>query len=216
VSEQLIGRRALGARGHAWCGNIAPPRLPAAERTALGAAAGAICAHLAADFGLRGLFGVDLVWDGGRAWVVEVNPRPTGSLETVAAVSGIRPFGAHLDGCAGRLPDPPAAGGAAAAGDDDSLEAPAGDGSPSSELPAAAGKAVVFATEHVQAPDTRGWPARGIRDVPHPGERVAAGHPICTLLATGRSPEAVLAELDGRAAALRTALRDRVEAHAAA
>ena len=195
VSEQLIGRRALGARGYAWCGNVVPPQLPAAERTALGAAAGALCAHLAAGFGLRGLFGVDLVWDGERAWVLEVNPRPTGSLETIAAVHGSRPFGAHLDGCAGRLPGLPP---------------------PSADLPAAAGKAVVFATQTVRVPDTRGWPARGIRDVPHPGERIAAGHPICTLLATGPSPEAVLAELDGRAAALRTALRDRVEAHAAA
>ena len=195
VSEQLIGRRALGARGYAWCGNVVPPRLPAAERTALGAAASAICAHLAAGFGLRGVFGVDLVWDGERAWVLEVNPRPTGSLETIAAVHGSRPFGAHLDGCAGRLPGLPP---------------------PSADLPAAAGKAVVFATEAVRVPDTRGWPALGIRDVPHPGERIGAGHPICTLLATGPSPEAVLAELDGRAAALRTALRDRVEAHAAA
>jgi predicted ATP-grasp superfamily ATP-dependent carboligase len=172
-----------------------PPQLPAAERTALGAAATALSAHLAGDFGLRGLFGVDLVWDGERAWVLEVNPRPTGSLETIAAVHGSRPFGAHLDGCAGRLPGLPP---------------------PSADLPAAAGKAVVFATQTVRVPDTRGWPARGIRDVPHPGERIAAGHPICTLLATGPSPEAVLAELDGRAAALRTALRDRVEAHAAA
>ncbi len=195
VSEQLIGRRALGASGSAWSGNVVPPRLPAAERTALGAAAGALCAHLAAGFGLRGVFGVDLVWDGARAWVLEVNPRPTGSLETIAAVHGSRPFGAHLDGCAGRLP---------------------GLAPPSADLPAAAGKAVVFATETVRVPDTRGWPARGIRDVPHPGERIAAGHPICTLLTTGPSPEAVLAELDGRAAALRAALRDRVEAHAAA
>ena len=35
VSEQLIGRRALGARGFTWCGNLVPPRLPARERRAL-------------------------------------------------------------------------------------------------------------------------------------------------------------------------------------
>ena len=105
VSEQLIGRRTLGARGYTWCGNVTPPRLPAPERSALAGTAQAICAHLAAAFGLRGLFGVDLVWDGERAWVVEVNPRPTGSLETIAAAHGVRPFAAHLEGCAGRLPD---------------------------------------------------------------------------------------------------------------
>src|SRR3954471_19134631 len=104
VSEQLIGRRSLGARGYAWCGNVVPPRLPAGEREALGAAARAVCDHLAAAFSVRGLFGVDLVWDGERAWVVEVNPRPTGSLETLAAASGLRPFAVHLEGCAGRLP----------------------------------------------------------------------------------------------------------------
>ena len=56
--------------------------------------------------------------------------------------------------------------------------------------------------------DTRGWPARGIRDVPHPGERIEAGHPICTLVATGQSPEAVMADLEARAAGLRAELHD--------
>jgi predicted ATP-grasp superfamily ATP-dependent carboligase len=184
VSEQLIGRRALGARGHTWCGNLVPARLPASERHALSGAAREICAHLAAAFGLRGLFGVDLVWDGAQAWVVEVNPRPSASLETIEAVHGVRSIGAHLDACAGRLPPAERAG------------PPTG----------AAGKAVVYATEDVRVPDTREWADRGIRDVPHPGEPIAAGHPICTLVATGPSPEAVLAGLEARAAALRAEL----------
>ena len=69
---------------------------------------------------------------------------------------------------------------------------------------------MLYAPRDVRAPDTRDWAARGIRDVPHPGEPIAAGHPVCTLLATGRSPEAVLAELEARAAALRSELHDRV------
>ena len=132
-----------------------------AEQHALADAAAAICAHLAAAFGLRGVFGVDLVWDGARPWVVEVNPRPVASLETIDAAHGVRSFAAHLEGCAGRLP-------AAAGG-------PSG----------AAGKAVLFATEDLRVPDTSEWTARGIRDVPHPGEAIAAGRPICTLVATG-------------------------------
>jgi predicted ATP-grasp superfamily ATP-dependent carboligase len=59
-------------------------------------------------------------------------------------------------------------------------------------------------------PDTREWPDRGIRDVPHPGEPIAAGHPICTLVATGRTPEAVLADLEARASALRGELQHHV------
>jgi uncharacterized protein len=197
VSEQLIGRRALGARGYTWCGNVVPPRLPARERHALAGVARAICAHLAAAFGLRGLFGVDVVWDGAQAWVVEVNPRPTASLETIETVHGVRSFTAHLEACAGRLP-------------------PAATARSSADPAGAAGKAVLYASDDLRVPDTREWPACGIRDVPHPGEPIAAGHPICTLVATGRSPETVLADLEARAAALRDELHDRVVVDAVA
>jgi uncharacterized protein len=184
VSEQLIGHRGFGARGYAWCGNLVPPRLGDAQRRALAAAARAICSHLALAFGLRGLFGVDLVWDGERAWVVEVNPRPTGSLECVEAAHDVDVFDAHLDGCAGRLPSPP----------------------PAQTPRRAAGKAILFATRDVRVGDTRDWPARGIRDVPHPGERISAGAPICTLVSVQESPDAVFADLEARAAALRAEL----------
>jgi len=194
VSEQLIGHRGLGGRGYAWCGNLVPPRLGEAQRHALAVAARAICSHLALEFGLRGLFGADLVWDGERAWVVEVNPRPTGSLECVDAASELGVFAAHLKGCAGRLPSI----------------------APTDVPRRAAGKAILFATRDVRVGDTRGWPARGIRDVPHPGERIAARHPVCTLLSVGESPDAVLADLEARAAALRAELRERaaIRAHA--
>ena len=57
-----------------------------------------------AAFALRGLFGVDFVWDGERAWTIEVNPRPTASLEAIEAAYGVGVFGAHLRACAGELP----------------------------------------------------------------------------------------------------------------
>jgi hypothetical protein len=52
--------------------------------------------------------------------------------------------------------------------------------------------------------------------VPHPGERIAARHPVCTLPSVGESPDAVLADLEARAAALRAELRERaaIRAHA--
>jgi predicted ATP-grasp superfamily ATP-dependent carboligase len=190
VSEQLIGHRGFGARGYAWCGNLVPARLGESQRRALAAAARTICAHLALEFGLRGLFGVDLVWDGERAWVVEVNPRPTGSLESVEAAHEVGSFVAHLEGCAGRLPSI----------------------APSPTPRRAAGKAILFATQDVRVGDTRGWPERGVRDVPHPGERIAARHPICTVVSVQESPEAVLADLEARASVLREELRERVEA----
>ena len=51
----------------------------------------------------------------------------------------------------------------------------------------AAGKAVLFATEDVVVGDSERWLERGVRDVPHPGERIAAARPVRTIVATRRS-----------------------------
>jgi predicted ATP-grasp superfamily ATP-dependent carboligase len=143
VTEQLVGRREFGVRGYRWCGNLVPPRVPVPLDQVQ-----PICSRLVEAFALRGPFGVDFVWDGERARVVEVNPRPTASLEVIDPVR-------------------------------------------------AAGKAVVFATEDVVVGELE-----GVRDVPHPGERIAKGRPICTVVATAATPDEVLARLEEQAAAL--------------
>jgi predicted ATP-grasp superfamily ATP-dependent carboligase len=196
LSEQLTGRRAFGASGYRWCGNLVPPRLPAGERTTLLRQARAICARLAETFGLRGSFGVDLVWDGERAWVTEVNPRPSASLETIEAAHGGSVFDAHLRAVAGELPQP-------------DLEAAWARGG-------AAGKAVLYAREETVIYDTREWPQRGVRDIPHPGDVIAKGHPVCTLTAAADSPQRALDLLEEQAAELRAELRPRaaMAAHA--
>lgn len=187
VCEQLVGRDAFGVRGYRWCGNLVPPRLPPGERDALLAQARAICSCLAAAFALRGLFGVDVVWDGERAWTVEVNPRPTASLEAIEAACGVGVFDAHLGACAGALPrvDPACS--------------------------RSAGKAVLFATEDVVIGDSERWLERGVRDVPHPGERIPAGRPVCTLVTTATTPDDALARLEEQAGRLRAELAARVE-----
>ncbi|HEX6743285.1 MAG TPA: ATP-grasp domain-containing protein [Solirubrobacteraceae bacterium] len=187
LTEQLVGRRAFGVRGYRWCGNVVPPRLPAGEREDLLGQARAICSSLAAAFALRGLFGVDFVWDGERAWTIEVNPRPTASLEAIEAAHAVGVFDAHLRACAGELPR---------------VEV---------EPTGAAGKAVLFATADVVVGDSVGWLQRGVRDVPHPGERIAAGHPICTLVAVAPTAQDALDELEEQAARLRSELEPRVE-----
>jgi predicted ATP-grasp superfamily ATP-dependent carboligase len=163
VTEQLVGRREFGVRGYRWCGNLVPPRTPVPLDQVQ-----EICSRLVAAFGLRGPFGVDFIWDGERAWVVEVNPRPTASLELF---NGVEAFDAHLRG---ELPR---------------VEA----------RPLYTGKAVLFATENVTIGDSERWLELGVRDVPHPGERIAAGRPICTLLTTASDP---LAALEQQAAQL--------------
>jgi uncharacterized protein len=187
LTEQLVGKRAFGVRGYRWCGNVVPPRLPDGERDALMGQARAICSSLTAAFALRGLFGVDFVWDGERAWTIEVNPRPTASLEAIEAACGVATFAAHLQACAGDLPQ---------------VEI---------ERRGAAGKAVLFATEDVVVGDSERWLARGVRDVPHPGERIASGRPICTVVASAATPQDVLAELEEQAARVRAELEPCVE-----
>jgi predicted ATP-grasp superfamily ATP-dependent carboligase len=185
LTEQLVGQRAFGVRGHRWCGNLVPPRLPDG---ALLDQARVICSRLAAAFALRGLFGVDLIWDGRHAWTIEVNPRPTASLEAIEAAYGVDVFDAHLRACAGELPRTEA------------------------EPIRAAGKAVLFATEDVVIGDSARWLERGVRDVPHPGERIAAGRPICTVATIATTPDDALAGLEDEAERLRAELRVEVAA----
>ena len=143
---------------------------------------------MAAAFALRGLFGVDFIWDGERAWTLEVNPRPTASLEAIEAAYGVRRRSTRT--CAA---------------------APASCLA-SSRASRAAGKAVLFATEDVTIGDSERWLERGVRDVPHPGERIAAGRPICTVVATAATPQDALAGLEEQAARLRAELRVEVAA----
>jgi predicted ATP-grasp superfamily ATP-dependent carboligase len=162
VTEQLHR-----PRGFAWIGNVVPPRLPAGELAELDGQLRAVCAEVALRFGVRGAFGVDAVWDGRHAWVLEVNPRPPASLELIgpgsfeAHVRGARGLGLHGAGV------PPA---------------------PNCE----AVKLVLFADRDVRAPDPGWWPERLVRDVPHAGEAIKRGVPVCTLVsAVGDVPDLV-------------------------
>jgi uncharacterized protein len=67
--------RALGARPHVYCGAIGPLALP----DAVAAELGRIVQALTAEFALRGLCSLDLLLDGERIAVLEVNARPSAS-----------------------------------------------------------------------------------------------------------------------------------------
>jgi uncharacterized protein len=153
------------ARGFHWIGNLAPPRLPEAEHDELDGQLRAVCAEVADRFGVRGAFGVDAIWDGRHAWVLEVNPRPSAALE----LFGPGAFEAHVRGVRGAgLPTA---------------------GSPPATRCAKV-KLVLFAERDVRAPDPGWWPAGLVRDIPHGGEAIPRGAPVCTLVsATAGAPE---------------------------
>ena len=194
LTEQLIGRRELGARGFAWCGNILPLALPPAEGVIVLEAVERMAARLTCRFGLQGVNGVDLVVaDGldGRPcpFLVEVNPRYTGSMELVERAYGLNVFSLHLEALAGRLPDFSLA---------EHLR-------PQGQY---FGKGIVYARRTVIMPETVGWTEQGRRDVPFPGEQIKAGHPVCTVLAEGEGREACWSHLLAGVEAVRQEIGD--------
>jgi predicted ATP-grasp superfamily ATP-dependent carboligase len=124
--------------------------------------------RLAGATGLRGLVGLDLVVDGTRWWLIEVNPRPTAALDVLDR--GTPPLMAlHIAAC-DRTAVPNGGSTAAAA---------------STWTPPAtvAATALVYARHDgvTVAADWPGW----IADRPQPGTAVPAGAPVCTVRAEG-------------------------------
>lgn len=180
VAEQLVGEPALGAGGFRYCGSLLMPPDPAILRQI-----DRILAAIVPAFGLVGLNGLDFILRDGEVIPLEVNPRYPASAEVFDRAFGINAYAAHLDACGGRLPawDPWTA-------------------RPVSWM----AKGILFAHRPVVMPDTTGWIARGIRDVPHPGELIGRGQPICTLFAEGETHDACRAVLFEKAEALREEL----------
>lgn len=168
ISRQLIGSRAFGAHGFGYVGNIlAPlsdPHLPRGHELLSGATA--LAEAVTVECGLRGVNGIDFVASDGVPFLVELNPRYSASLELVERAFGLSIFQMHIQGCLNQLPSRCA-------------------------LPPrfrAIGKAVVYARRRVRVGDTRAWlDDPTVADIPRPGEYIAAGQPICTVFARGRT-----------------------------
>jgi uncharacterized protein len=160
-------------RGFRYAGNIMPLAGSAAARAEVDAIADA----LAREYGLRGLNGLDFVLRDGRPVTLEVNPRYSASMELFERATSASVFELHVAACEGTLPD--------------GFEAPSG----------VWGKQIVYASRTVVTPDTTAWLDQGIRDIPHPGEVIRAGHPICTVFAAGSTRTACEGAL--RSAAMR-------------
>jgi predicted ATP-grasp superfamily ATP-dependent carboligase len=181
VSRQLVGDTAFGAHGYRYCGSLVAPR--GTEHVlgfepALVERAVALAQAVSAAFGLVGLNAVDFVAAAAEAVPIEVNPRWSGSMEMLDRRAAVPLFEMHRRACTtGALP--PAAAATSAV---------------------VLGKGIVFARERVIAGDTGVWlEDQDVRDVPHPGDEIPAGGPVCTVFATGASPEACYGALVERA-----------------
>jgi uncharacterized protein len=182
VSRQLIGEEPFGADGYRYCGSILGA--DAIEGRAGQGVTERLCtmANLVAEtFDLIGANGIDVIVNGGVPYPIEINPRWSSSMELVERAFDLSVFGAHAAACArGELPPFDLA----------EALAPAG----------AVGKAIVFARHDAVAGDTSGWlDDPSIRDVPHPGECIVAGQPVCTVLAATTDARSCYATLVSRA-----------------
>lgn len=180
LTRQLVGDGRLGAHGCRYCGSLlGNPGGLFRRGEGLLEAARALVAAVTAEFGLLGLNGMDFIAQGGVLYPIEINPRYSASMELIERAHGLSMFETHIRACRGTLPTaPPPA---------DRFE----------------GKAIVFARRDVTLRDTRGWIDHGsFADIPHPGERIRRGHPICTVFARGSSAESCRAMLMRRAASV--------------
>lgn len=193
ASRQLVGCEWCGAGPFAYCGSIDVPLSDVANdvREAferLGEA-------LATRGGLVGLIGVDVIVDAaGTVHVIEVNPRPTSSMELTERATGRSIAALHLAACgfaSPRVTSSPPSGGIWA-------------------------KAVAFAADTTVVPPEAfsmlaarwraadGLPA--IADIPAAGEPVPAGGPLVTVFSRGADAAAAVRILRERIAAVRAAV----------
>lgn len=178
LTRQLVGDPRFGAKSWAYCGSV---RLEEELPESATASLARIGKLLAEAFHLRGVVGVDLIVDGERLWLIEVNPRFAASMELIdSQVPLIR---RHAECFAG----PPAF--------------PTGRGR---DKPT--GKGVLYAKREARiTQDLHDWAmadaeAGRLADIPPPATELAAGDPVLTVLVDGPAAGAVdrLAEAAAR------------------
>jgi len=131
------------------------------------------------EFELVGLNGIDFIARKGIPYPTEINPRFSASMELLEGIQHTSMFEVHANACRGRLP----------------RSMPA--------LNEVRGKAVVFARRPVRIAESRFWHSSPeMADLPHSGERIDRGRPVCTVFAAGATPHLCRALLVRKAAAV--------------
>jgi predicted ATP-grasp superfamily ATP-dependent carboligase len=183
LSRQLVGDPAFGATGFRYCGSIlaasGDPQF--SEDDEVFAKACDAADIVTREFGLVGINGLDFVARDGTPFAIEVNPRWSSSMEVAERAYGINVFGMHADACT-------------------SNTLSTFDVTTARRVSEATGRAVVYARSAIRADDTDAWLRDpDTRDVPHPGDVIEEGKPICSVFATGRDAQSCYLTLVERA-----------------
>jgi predicted ATP-grasp superfamily ATP-dependent carboligase len=106
--------------------------------------------------GLVGLNGLDFILDAdGVPCVLEINPRPTATLDLYDAEAPGGLLASHLRACRGELPEP-------------------------WQAKRSRAHAIVYATEALRVPSRMRWP-EWCTDIPQAGSLIPAGAPVCSV-----------------------------------
>jgi uncharacterized protein len=127
-------------------------------------------------FGLRGINSLDFLLNNNALSILEVNPRLSASLQLYSAKKG-NLFAAHVQCCLGQAIDWPIV--------DKKSRA----------------MQVIYANKTAHVPAEMDWPD-WVADVPQPNSDIAAGAPICTVLADARTAKLAHKKLMQRIALL--------------
>jgi predicted ATP-grasp superfamily ATP-dependent carboligase len=159
-------------------GAVRPAVLAPAVEAALEDAA----ERIVASAGLVGLNSVDFLVDVDRWHVIEINPRPGATLDIFAPEDGSL-VGLHVEASRGTMPHrrPPLAG--------------------------AAAMRTLYAPSAISAMPDLAWPDWAVDRQP-PGSPVAAGAPLCTILAKAPTPEVARRLVAEHGDAIRAAVYD--------
>lgn len=150
-------------------------------------------------FALRGLWGMDFLCDGSRAWVCEINPRYTATVELYEQALGRVLFPLHRLACDNWNP---------AQGPPILEERPT-----KPAVPRCLGKIVIYADRDLTVPSWEDWAtARDallpglsvLADRPRAGSAAARGFPVCSLLAAGTNETECRRALNERLKAFET------------
>ena len=113
-------------------------------------------------FGLRGLNSLDFIQSGDKSFVLEINPRPSASMQ----LYDVDLLNRHIKASIGRLTDHPQASGYT-------------------------GYQIVYAEQDVMIPDGFAWPD-GCMDLPGNGVMCRKGQPICSIIAHQKQAYSVI------------------------
>jgi methenyltetrahydromethanopterin cyclohydrolase len=135
--------------------------------------------------GMIGLNGIDFVLEGDTPYVLEVNPRPTATLDLYDVDVRDGMFHAHLRACGGELPSV-------------------------SATTRSRAHAIVYAQQTgARIPPSIQWP-EWCTDLPQAGSVISAGAPVCSVHASAASSDAARTLVLARHDAIASLLREKV------